>query len=107
MRLSDTFENRIIVDQSSVDADLVGECMTFLHSLALGPPMNKKLSNLKRKLQLLENDYPPAKKQKKKQRLYATEIVPFLRKIAPKGYYYGRHPSDKSLFGYWPRSLLL
>ena len=107
MRLSDTFENRIIIDQRNEDADIVGECMAFLHSLALGPPMDKNLSNLKQKLQLLEENYPPSKKPKKKQRFYTTEIVPFLRKIAPEGCYYGRHPSDESLFGYWPRSLLL
>jgi len=107
MRLSNTFENRIIIDQSNEDADFVGECMAFLHSLPLGPPMDKNLSNLKQKLQLLEENYPPSKKPKKKQRFYTTEIVPLLRKIAPGGCYYGRHPSDKSLIGYWPRSLLL
>ena len=107
MRLSNTFENRIIIDLSNEDGDCVGACMAFLDSLALGPTMDNNVSNLKEKLQLLEEKYPPSRMPKKKQCFYSTEIVPFLRKIAPDGCYYGRHPMDENLFGYWRRSLLL
>jgi hypothetical protein len=107
MKLSDTFIHRIVVDQSKDATDCVDACMHFLETLVLDPADEERKSDLKRLLKNLENYTPPTRTAGKKKTFFYTEIVPLLRDIAPDGCYFGRHPNDENIYGFWERSLLL
>ena len=107
MKLSDTFKHRIVIDQSKDAKDCVAACMLFLETLVLDPANDKRKSDLKRMLHNLENKNPPSRIHRKKRAFFYTGIVPLMRDIAPKDCYFGRHPYDENMYGFWEKSLLL
>ena len=106
MKLSDTFKHRIVVDKNKADTDCVDACMLFLKTLELDPGSEKKISDLIKVLGKLENS-SPSEIHRKKVTYFYSEIVPFMRTIAPENCYFGRHPEDASLLGFWKKSLFL
>ena len=106
MKLSDTFKHRIVVDKNKADTDCVDACMLFLNTLELDPGSEKKISDLIEVLRKLENSLP-SEIDRKRMTFFYSEVVPFMRIIAPKNCYFGRHPEDASLLGFWEKSLLL
>jgi len=107
MKLSDTFKHRIIIDRRKDAADCIDACMLFLDTLVLDPANDKRKIHLKKKLQELKKNTPPSRITGKKKVFFYAKIVPLLRDIAPENCYFGRHPNDENLFGYWKKSLLL
>jgi len=107
MKLSDTFKHRIVIDRNKDTTDYVDACMLFLETLVLDPADEKRKSDLKRLMQILENKYPPSRIHSKKRAFFDMEIIPLMRDIAPEDCYFGLHPNDENLYGFWEKSLLL
>ena len=101
MKMSDTFANRIIIDRKNKHLDCIDACMAFLDSLALDPATDNSVLGLKLLLEQIEKNNPPSKIYRQRLRFYTHEMIPFLSSLAPEDCYYGRHPVDKNLYGYW------
>jgi hypothetical protein len=106
MKLSDTFTSRIVIDKSKTDADCVDACMLFLKTLELDPESEKTITELTEVSRILESS-SPSEIDRKRMTFFYSKVVPFMRSIAPGNCYFGRHPEDGNLLGFWEKSLLL
>jgi hypothetical protein len=106
MKLSDTFKSRIVIDKNKTDTDCVDDCMLFLKTLELDPGSDRKITELIEVLRKLESS-PSSEIHSDKRTFFYSEVLPFMRRIAPVNCYFGRHPEDGSLLGFWEKSLLI
>jgi hypothetical protein len=55
-------------------------------------------------LKRIENKKPFSRKSMRTKRIIYGNIIKIMKDIAPKGCYFGTHPQDSTLIGYWDKS---
>jgi hypothetical protein len=106
MKLNESFKHRIVTDNPQNIRESIEKCMTFLESLALDPSADNKFGHIQNKLQKIDNTNPLPTIYRDKKNVLFDEIIPLLQNIAPEDCYFGSHPRDKKLVGFWEKSLL-
>jgi hypothetical protein len=106
MKLSESFKHRIVIHHPRNILDSIEACITFLESLSLDPAAGKRYSQIQNRLQRIDKKQLLPKEYREKKNIMFDEIIPFLQKIAPEDCYFGSHPHDAKLIGYWDKSLL-
>ena len=85
--------------------DLIDDCMNFLSAVALDRETLKKTSKLEQKLRQAEKLENIDKIYKRKKEILFQDIFYLLETISPEGCYFGTHPADLSLIGFWEKDL--
>jgi hypothetical protein len=107
MKLSDTFRHRIVISNPGDILESIDACLAFLESLSLDPNAQQKLANIQYRLQQIEQKGGPSEEEEEKKNIFFGDIIPFLQQIAPVDCYFGSHPQDNRLIGFWENSLRL
>jgi hypothetical protein len=106
MKLSETFKHRIVFHNPGNISDSIEACITFIESLSLDPAAGERYSQIQNILQRIDNIETLPKIYREKKNVLFDEIIPFLQKISPEDCYFGSHPHDAKLIGFWEKSLL-
>jgi hypothetical protein len=85
--------------------DLIDDCMNFLSAVALDQETLKKTSKLEQKLRQAEKLENIDKIYKRKKEILFQDIFYLLENISPEGCYFGTHPANLSLIGFWEKDL--
>jgi len=85
--------------------DLIDDCLGFLHSVVLDQKTSEKLFEVEQKMRQTENLENIDKTYKRKKEILFQEIFDILEDISPEGSYFGTHPTDLALIGFWDRNL--
>ncbi len=85
--------------------DLIEDCLDFLHSVALDQEMSERLLEIEQKIRQTEELENLDKIYKLKKEILFQEIFGILEDISPEGSYFGTHPTDLALIGFWKKNL--
>lgn len=80
---------------------LIDNCLSFLYSVNLDEESLITIHKIEAKL--YEMVYMGRSKEatSRKEHLFKDNIMPIMRKITPQGCYFGTHPENSSLLGFW------
>ncbi len=89
---------------SRTDTDigiLIDNCLGFLYSVNHDADTVEKIRSIESTLfeMVYMGRTPEAKSSK--ERLFRKQIMPIMKDLAPKGYYFGTNPDDNGLLGFW------
>jgi hypothetical protein len=85
--------------------DLIDDCMNFLRAVALDQDTSEKLLGVEDKLRQAEKLENIDKIYKRKKEILFQDIFDILENISPEGCYFGTHPANLSLIGFWDKNL--
>jgi hypothetical protein len=105
MKLGKTYKLRAISQNTNDIGDLINDCMNFLRSLTLSQETVEKLAKTERKLREIENISNNDTKYKIEKTVLFHDIFEILDSIAPEGCYFGSHPVDSMVIGFWDKAL--
>jgi len=105
MKLGKTYRLRAISQNKNDIGDLIDDCLNFLRSLTLGQETVEKLAEAERKLREIENINNSDMKYKLEKSVLFHDIFEILDSIAPEGCYFGSHPGDSMVIGFWDKAL--
>ena len=105
MKLGKTYKLRAISQNTNDIGDLINDCMNFLRSLTLSQETVEKLGKTERKLREIENISNNDTKYKIEKTVLFQDIFEILDSIAPEGCYFGNHPVDSMVIGFWDKAL--
>jgi hypothetical protein len=106
MKLGSEFRIYTISQNTTLNVvDLIDDCLGFLHSVVLDQETSEKLSEVEQKLRQTENLENTDKTYKRKKEILFQEIFEILEDISPEGSYFGTHPTNLSLIGFWELNL--
>ncbi|MGA6927567.1 MAG: hypothetical protein WBY88_17900 [Desulfosarcina sp.] len=92
---------------SRLDRDagvLIDNCLGFLYSIHLESDMRMELGQIEGALyDMVYLGRTPAGCEFK-ETLFRTRILPLMKRLAPVNYYFGIHPKNSRLVGYWKQS---
>ena len=106
MKLGSEYRLRTISQNTTLNVgELIEDCLNFLHTLVLGQNVAKKLAKTEHKLREIEKIKDNDKMYKCQKDLLFLDIFDILQEIAPEGCYFGTHPRDFQLIGFWDNAL--
>jgi len=85
--------------------ELIDDCMDFLRAVGLDQETSEKLSKVEQKLRQAEKLENTDKIDKRKKEILFQDIFDIFENISPEGCYFGTHPANLSLIGFWDKSL--
>ena len=106
MKLGSEYRLRTISQNTTLNVgELIEDCLNFLHTLVLGQDVAEKLAKTEHKLREIEKIKDNDKMYKCQKDLLFLDIFDILEEIAPEGCYFGTHPRDFRLIGFWDNAL--
>ena len=106
MKLGNEYRLYIISQSTTLNVnDLVDDCMNFLRTIALDREISETLLKLEQKLRQAEKLENIDKIYKRKKEILFHDIFNILENISPEGCYFGTHPSNLSIIGFWDKNL--
>ena len=105
MKLGDSYRLRIISQNTPNISDLIDDCLDFLRTLRLDRQTEQRLGRAERKLKDIENTEDISMMDKCRKQILFRDIFEILEDIAPHGCYFGSHPIDHALIGFWDKAL--
>lgn len=106
MKLGREYKLYTISQNTTLDVDdLIDDSLNFLHAVTLDQETSEKLSQVEQKLRQTEKLENADKIYKRKKEILFQDIFNILEDISPEGCYFGTHPSNLSLIGFWDKSL--
>ena len=105
MKLGDSYRLRIISQNTPNISDLIDDCLDFLRTLRLDRQTEQRLAGAERKLNEIENMGNIDMIYKCRKKILFRDIFEILEDIAPHGCYFGSHPADHALIGFWDKAL--
>lgn len=106
MKLGNEYRLYIISQSTTINVnDLIDDCMNFLRTVALDQGISEKFLKLEQKLRQAEKLENIDKIYKRKKEILFEDIFHILENISPEGCYFGTHPSNLSLIGFWDKNL--
>ena len=106
MKLGKVYKLQIISEDSLDAGELLHKCLTFLHNLALDRETAQRLVKAEQKLSRLNHQKEDAAKHYSEKEILFRDIFLILEDIAPEGCYFGGHPKNPVLIGFWEHSML-
>jgi hypothetical protein len=85
--------------------ELIDDCIDFLRAVGLDQKTSEKLSKVEQKLRQAKKLENTDKIYKRKKEILFQDIFDIFENISPKGCYFGTHPANLSLIGFWDKSL--
>lgn len=85
--------------------ELIDDCMDFLRAVGLDQETSEKMSKVEQKLRQAEKLENTDKIYKRKKEILFQDIFDIFENISPEGCYFGTHPANLSLIGFWDKSL--
>ena len=104
MRLNAQYASYLVSKDSLFVDDLLYACLQFLQTEPIDPVLNEVILAMEQKLANTLLGADSAQKDRK-ERILLDEVFPLLEDIAPKGHFFGIHPSDPGRVGFWENSL--
>ena len=106
MKLGSEYKLCTISQNTTLNVDdLIDDCMNFLRGVGLDPKTSEKLSKVEQKLRQTEKLENTDKIYKRKKEILFQDIFDIFENISPEGCYFGTHPANLSLIGFWDKSL--
>ena len=106
MKLGSKYRLYTISQNTTLEVnDLIDDCMNFLHTVALDQETSEKLLTVEQKLRQTKKLEHIDKIHKRKKEILFHNIFDILENISPKGCYFGTHPANLSLVGFWDKDL--
>jgi hypothetical protein len=106
MKLGSEYKLCTISQNTTLNVDdLIDDCMNFLSGVGLDPKTSEKLSKVEQKLRQTEKLENTDKIYKRKKEILFQDIFDIFENISPEGCYFGTHPANLSLIGFWDKSL--
>jgi hypothetical protein len=106
MKLGNEYKLYTVSQNTTVDVDeLIDDCMNFLRAVGLDQETSENLSQVEKKLRQTEKLENTDKIYKHKKEILFQDIFDILENISPEGCYFGTHPTNLSLIGFWDKSL--
>ena len=105
MKLGDSYRLRIISQNTPNISDLIDDCLDFLRTLRLDRQTEQRLAEAERKLNEIKNAEDIDMMDKCRKQILFRHIFEILEDIAPHGCYFGSHPVDHALIGFWDKAL--
>ena len=106
MKLGNEYKLYTVSQNTTVDVDeLIDDCMNFLRTVGLDQETSEALSKVEKKLRQTEKLENTEKICKHKKEILFQDIFDILENISPEGCYFGTHPTNLSLIGFWDKSL--
>ena len=92
---------------SRIDRDigvLIDNCLGFLYSMDLGEDIQAEIAKIEAALYDMVYLGRTQAGYEFKESLFRNRILPIMKRLSPKGYYFGVDPNENSLLGYWKKS---
>ena len=105
MKLGETYKLRAISQNTNDIGGLIEDCLNFLRSLTLGQEIEEKLAEAEGKLREIENMNNSDTQYKLEKAVLFHDIFEILERITPEGCYFGSHPGDSTVLGFWEKAL--
>jgi len=106
MKLGSEYKLYTISQNTTLNVDeLIDDCMNFLSAVRIDQETSEKLSKVKQKLRQSEKLETTGKTYKRKKEILFQDIFDIFENISPEGCYFGTHPTNLSLIGFWDKSL--
>lgn len=106
MKLGSEYKLYTISQNTTLNVnDLIDDCMNFLRAVSLDQDTSEKLLKVEQKLRQTEKIKNIDKMYKRKKEILFQDIFDILENISPKGCYFGTHPSNLALIGFWDKNL--
>jgi hypothetical protein len=106
MKLGSEYKQRAISQNTTLNVvELIEDCLNFLNTLALDQYSAKKLEKTEHKLREIKTIKNSDKIYKCQKEILFLDILDILEDISPEGCYFGTHPQDFGLIGFWDKSL--
>ncbi|MGB2927799.1 MAG: hypothetical protein WBB70_02680 [Desulfobacterales bacterium] len=106
VKLGSEYRLRTISQNTTLNVgEVIDDCLNFLHTLVLGQDAAKKLAKTEHKLREIEKIKDNDKMYKYQKEILFQDIFGILEDIAPEGCYFGTHPGDFGLIGFWDEAL--
>jgi len=106
MKLGNKYRLYTISQHTTLEVDnLIEDCMNFLHTITLDKETSGKFLKVKQKLCQTEELENLDIIYKRKKEILFQDIFDILENISPEGSYFGTHPKNLSLIGFWDENL--
>jgi glucose dehydrogenase len=106
MKLGSEYKLYTVSQNTTLNVDeLIYDCMNFLRAVALDQETFEKLSKVEEKLRQTEKLENTDKVYKHKKEILFQDIFDIFGNISPEGCYFGTHPANLSLIGFWDKRL--
>lgn len=106
VRLGDSYRMRIVISKS-VDLDeAIRDCLNFLDSLSLDSEIEERIEKARTWVGDLADPLAADDIQKRYKQILLQGLFDVLNDITPEGCYFGGHPVDQTLIGFWEKSVL-
>ena len=104
MQLNEDYASYLVSKGSLFIDDLLFTCFRFLQTEPLDPALSEVVLSMEQKLvnALLGAGSSQADR---KEYILLDEVFPLLEALAPKGHFFGIHPSDPGRVGFWENGL--
>jgi hypothetical protein len=106
MKLGSEYKLYTISQNTTVNVDeVIDDCMSFLRAVGLDQETSENLSEVEKKLGETDKLENIDKIYKRKKEILFQDIFEILENISPEGCYFGTHPTNLSLIGFWDKNL--
>lgn len=105
MKLGKSYKLRAVSQNANDIEALIDDCINFLRSLTLSQETVEKIAAAERKLREIENISNSDTKYKLEKSVFFNDIFDILESIAPEECYFGSHPGDPMVLGFWEKAL--
>ena len=106
MKLGSEYKLCTISQNTTLNVDdLIDDCINFLSGVGLDQKTSQKLSKVEQKLRQTGKLENTDKIYKRKKEILFQDIFDIFENISPEGCYFGTHPANLSLIGFWDKSL--
>lgn len=105
MKLGKAYKLRAVSQNANDIEDLIDDCLNFLRSLTLSQETVEKIAEVESKLREIENISNSDTKYRLEKSILFHDIFEILESIAPEGCYFGSHPGDPMVIGFWEKAL--
>lgn len=104
MSLDRSYKNESVSKGTLFVEELADNCLRFLVSLDLDPATSERLQAVEQRFAAavyLNN----GSSQRNKKRLLCKSMFNILEDISPEGCFFGPHPGEPGMLGFWDKSL--
>lgn len=96
---------RIVSSKPGDQDEAIRDCLIFLDSLSLDSEIEERIEKARACMGDPGNPLAVDEIQKRNKQILLGELFDVLDEMAPEGCYFGGHPVDQTLIGFWEKSV--